>query len=326
MQNAECRVAGTRINGKGHNYYLLPITYYFSARDVVMGKPQIIVITGPTATGKTALGAYLAKQTGGEVVSADSMQIYKNMDIGTAKPTMEERLGVPHHMLDIVAPHEAFSVARYVEEASRCIDGILRRGKLPVLVGGTGLYIDSLLSGREFSARGDAALRNALEAEYDKIGGEAMVQKLGEFDPESAAKLHPNDKKRIVRAFEAFELTGKTISQHDLESKSLPPRYDAVKFALTFPDRAELYARIDRRVDAMIEKGLQGEVRSLIEMGVPLGCTAMQAIGYKEMADVVLGKCDLDSAIEKIKMESRRYAKRQLTWLRRDTSLEWVEV
>ena len=289
-----------------------------------MDQPIVIIITGPTATGKSALGAMLAKSIDGEVVSADSMQVYKYMDIGTAKPTPEERLGAPHHMLDIVPPWEDYSAARYVTEASLCIDDILRRGKTPIIVGGTGLYIDSLVSGRDFSARGDAALRHELNTEYDEIGGDAMLLRLGEFDPQSAAKLHANDKKRIVRAFESYTITGKTISQHDSETKALPPRYDARKFALTFSDRSELYSRIDRRVDSMLEKGLLNEVRGLLDMGVPPGCTAMQAIGYKEMAEVVTGRCSMEDATEKIKMESRRYAKRQLTWLRRDTDVKWI--
>jgi len=288
-----------------------------------MDKVQIIVITGPTATGKTALGALLAKTVGGEVVSADSMQVYKHMDIGTAKPAADERLGIPHHMIDIVPPWEDYSAARYISDAADAIDDILRRGKLPVLVGGTGLYIDSLLSGRVFSARGDAALRRQLENEYDAIGGDAMLRRLGEFDPGSAAKLHENDKKRIVRAIEAYSATGKTISQHDLETKALPPRYVALKFALTFSDRQELYTRIDKRVDDMMSKGLEGEVRNLLEMGVAPGSTAMQAIGYKELAGAIAGRHSLNDAVEQIKMESRRYAKRQLTWLRRDTNIIW---
>jgi len=284
----------------------------------------VIVITGPTATGKTAVGALLAKDLNGEVVSADSMQIYKHMDIGTAKPTKPEMQGVPHHMLDIVPPWEDYSVARYIADAARCVDDIIRRGKTPVLVGGTGLYIDSLLSGREFSARGNPALRRDIEERYDEIGGEAMLREMGEFDPESAARLHANDKKRIVRAFETYKTSGKPISQHIVETKSLPPRYDSMKFALTFSDRTELYARIDRRVDVMLKKGLFDEVRRLIDMGVPTGCTAMQGIGYKEMAEVITGKCDMSHAADKIKMESRRYAKRQLTWLRRDKEVKWI--
>lgn len=289
-----------------------------------MNTPKIIVITGPTATGKTALGALLAKTAGGEVVSADSMQVYKHMDIGTAKPTEEEKLGVPHHMIDVVPPCEDYSAARYIADAANYVDDILMRGKLPILVGGTGLYIDSLLSGRIFSARGDAALRQALETEYDEIGGGAMLRKLSGFDPVSAEKLHANDKKRIVRAIEVYSTSGKTISQHDCETKALPPRYAATKVALTFSDRAQLYARIDNRVDDMIIKGLESEVRSLLEMGVTSDCTAMQAIGYKEMTAAIFGQYSVDDAVEIIKMESRRYAKRQLTWLRRDANIQWI--
>jgi len=287
-------------------------------------KPEIIVITGPTATGKTALGSLLAKTLGGEVVSADSMQIYKYMDVGTAKPTAEEMLGVPHYMIDIVLPWEDYSVARYVTDAAPIIDDILSRGQKPIIVGGTGLYIDSLLSGGGFSARGEPALRRELEAEYDRIGGEAMLQTLCEFDPDSAGRLHANDKKRIVRAIETFKTTGKPISQHDLETKSVPPRYRAVKIALSFSDRAELYSRIDRRVDNMISQGLEGEVRSLLDMGLKTGATSMQAIGYKEMVCVIQGESSIAAATEKIKMESRRYAKRQLTWLRRDPEIKWI--
>ena len=289
-----------------------------------MDKPRVIVITGPTATGKSALGALVAKSANGEVVSADSMQVYKHMNIGAAKPTEDERLGVPHHMLDIIPPWEDYSASRYIEDAARCVDDILKRGKLPLIVGGTGLYIESLLSGRVFSARGDAALRRALESEYDDVGGDSMLRRLLEFDPKSSANLHANDKKRIVRAFEVFKTTGKPISQHNEETKFLEPRYNSEKFALMFSDRAELYKRIDNRVDIMIEKGFLEEARSLLEMGVPRDCTAMQAIGYKEMVDVILGNLDMEDAVEKIKMESRRYAKRQLTWLRRDQDIEWL--
>ena len=292
--------------------------------DISAARPKIAVITGPTATGKTALGALLAGMANGEVVSADSMQVYKYMDIGTAKPTESEKLGVPHHMLDIVMPWEDYSVARYISDAAGYVENILSRGKLPVLVGGTGLYIDSLLSGREFSARGDNALRRELEAEYNESGGEAMLRALGGFDPESAAKLHANDKKRIVRALEIYKTTGKAVSQHNLDTKALPARYDAVKFALTFSLRSELYARIDARVDAMLENGFEDEVRGLLNMGVPPGCTAMQAIGYKEISADQCGGYDMETAVGIMKTKSRQYAKRQLTWLRRDVCAKWI--
>jgi tRNA dimethylallyltransferase len=305
-----------------------------------VSKLDLIVITGPTATGKSALSIELAKKIGGEIVSADSMQVYKHMDIGTAKPSVEEMSGISHHMIDIVSPGEDYSVARYIVDASNCIDDIIRRGKMPILTGGTGLYIDSLLSGRVFSNRGDDSLRKQLEAEYDDIGGEAMLIKLGKVDVNSASKLHENDKKRVVRALEIFISTGKTISQHDLETKTLPPRYSAIKVALTFSDRAELYKRIDRRVDEMILKGLVSEVHSLLDMGVSRGNTSMQAIGYKELADAIVdnapgvgGDCgaggdgvcnNIAAAVDLIKQESRRYAKRQLSWLRRDSDIKWL--
>jgi len=287
-------------------------------------KQKIIVITGPTATGKSALAVQLAGAIGGEVVSADSMQVYKHMDIGTAKPAAAEMRGVPHHMIDVVAPWEDYSVARYVGDAAKCIDDILTRKKIPVLAGGTGLYIDSLLAGREFSAVYDTDVRKALEAEYDELGGAAMLLKLRSFDPDRAAVLHENDKKRIVRAIEIYINSGKTISQHDLETKMLPSRYNAVVYGLMFSERSALYEKIDCRVEIMLKNGLKREVSSLIEMGVPLNSTAMQAIGYKEMVCVVRGECDMKSAAERIKMESRRYAKRQLTWLRRNVDVKWL--
>ena len=287
--------------------------------------PQVLVLTGPTATGKTALGVELALALGGEVVSADSMQIYRRMDIGTAKPRPEETKGVPHHMIDVAEPWERYSAARYVEEASRCVDEILARGKLPVIVGGTGLYIDSLLAGRDFAAGQETqGLREALSGEYDALGGEEMLRRLSLFDPERAEQLHPNDKKRIVRAFEVYEQTGETITAHDKRTREKPPRYEAVKLALDFAERERLYARIDRRVDAMFAEGLVEEVRSLLCEGVPPDSTAMQAIGYKELVRALAGETTQAQAREEIQRESRRYAKRQLTWLRRDGSLHWL--
>ncbi len=286
--------------------------------------PKIAVITGPTASGKTALGVALCLKLGGEVVSADSMQIYRRMDVGTAKPTAEEMQGVPHHMMDVADPEENYSVARYVEEASACVEDILARGKLPVIVGGTGLYIDSLLSGRTFAGGPvDPALRQELSERYDELGGAGLLGELRKVDPERAAKLHPADKKRIVRAMEVYLLTGKTITRHDAETRALPPRYEAAKLALDFLDRQDLYDRIDRRVDRMFEMGLLEEVRALLGSGVDAGCTAMQAIGYKEAVDAVRGRCSAGEAAEKIRQESRRYAKRQLTWFRRDAATEW---
>ena len=287
-------------------------------------RPQVVVITGPTATGKTALGVELALALGGEVVSADSMQLYRRMDIGTAKPTAEEMRGVPHHMLDVADPAEDFSVSRYVEMASACVEDILARGRLPILVGGTGLYIDSLLSGRDFAQRGDGALRARLNEEYDRLGGGEMLRRLSAVDPERAAKLPPGDKRRIVRALEIYELTGVTATEHDAATRALPPRYTSVRIALSFRDREDLYRRIDHRVDQMMERGLLREVEALLETGVPDDCTAMQAIGYKELAGALRGQCSVEEAVAEIKQGSRRYAKRQLTWLRRDATLTWI--
>ena len=288
-------------------------------------QPKLVVITGPTASGKTALGVALARRLGGEVVSADSMQIYRGMDIGTAKPTPEEMQGVPHHMIDIADPTENYSVSRYAAEAAACVDDILARGKLPVVVGGTGLYIDSLIAGRTFAdGTADTALRQELSERYDEIGGEGLLGELRKVDPERAAKLHPADKKRIVRAMEVYILTGKTITQHDAETRAVPPRYDAAKIALDFAVRQDLYDRIDRRVDIMVQQGLFDEVRALLAAGVPADCTAMQAIGYKEAVAAVQGKAAPQDAVAAIQLASRRYAKRQLTWLRRDQDLFWL--
>ena len=288
-------------------------------------QPKLVVITGPTASGKTALGVALARRLGGEVVSADSMQIYRGMDIGTAKPTPEEMQGVPHHMIDIADPAENYSVSRYAKEASACVDDILARGKLPIVVGGTGLYIDSLIAGRTFAdGTADTALRQELSERYDEIGGEGLLGELRKVDPERAAKPHPADKKRIVRAMEVYILTGRTITQHDAETRAVPPRYDAAKIALDFAVRQDLYDRIDRRVDIMVQQGLFDEVRALLAAGVPADCTAMQAIGYKEAAAAVQGKAAPQDAVAAIQLASRRYAKRQLTWLRRDQDLFWL--
>ena len=289
-------------------------------------KNKVIVVCGPTATGKTALGIELALRLGGEIVSADSMQVYRRMDIGTAKATAEERARVPHHMLDVCEPWEAYSVSRYVQEASAVCDGLLARGKIPVIVGGTGLYIDSLLAGRDFAGRqeGDDALRLRLEADYERLGGEAMLERLRAFDPERAAKLHPGDRRRIVRAMEIYQLTGKTITQHDRETQALPPRYQAKTIVLSFADWADLYARIDRRVEQMVDAGLFDEVEALLKEGLSPACTAMQAIGYKEAVQALEGSISRQEAVERIQLNSRRYAKRQLTWFGRNREARWI--
>ncbi len=281
--------------------------------------PKILVITGPTASGKTALAVELAKRHNGEVVSADSMQIYRRMDIGTAKPTETEKQGVPHHMLDVAEPEEDFSVARYVEMAADCVEDVLSRGKLPILAGGTGLYIDSLLSGRTFAAfDGSSPIRGELEERYAREGGQALLNELAGIDPETAARLHPNDGKRIVRALEVWLTTGKTITRHNEETRALPPRYDALTLTLDFERREDMWDRIDRRVDRMMADGLEAEVRALLDSGVPRRCTAMQAIGYKELVPVVSGELGVAEGAAQIKLRSRQYAKRQRTWFRRN--------
>ena len=287
--------------------------------------PKILVICGPTASGKTALAVELALRHHGEVVSADSMQIYRRMDIGTAKPTQAEMRGVPHHMLDVADPEEDFSVARYVDMAARCVDDILSRGRLPILAGGTGLYIDSLLSGRTFAPfQPDSPLRGQLEEQLRREGGAAMLARLAQVDPDSAVRLHPNDEKRIVRALEVYQSTGKTITQHNLETQAIPPRYDALTLALAFERREDMWSRIDRRVDQMMDQGLVAEVQGLLDSGVPAKCTAMQAIGYKEMAAALLSHGDVSAGAEEVKLRSRQYAKRQLTWFRRNRAARWL--
>ncbi len=279
---------------------------------------RIIVVAGPTASGKTRLGIELAKIYHGEIVSADSMQLYRGMDVGTAKATEEEQRAAPHHMLDVADPRESWSVARYVEEASAVCDELLARGSVPIVVGGTGLYIDSLLAGRDFAAcEEDKALRASLEAEYDRVGGAEMLKTLAVFDPERAAKLGAGDRRRIVRAIEIYRLTGVTATEHDAETRRRPPRYEAARIVLHFKNRADLYDRIDRRVTQMAEDGLFREVEALLEAGLSPECTAMQAIGYKEAVLALRGELTEAEALDLIRQGSRRYAKRQITWFGR---------
>ena len=289
-------------------------------------KPNILVICGPTASGKTALAAELALRFGGEVVSADSMQVYRRMDIGTAKPTPGEMRGVPHHMIDIADPEENYSVARYVADAVPIVDGILARGKLPIIAGGTGLYIDHLVAGRQFAPfQPDSGLRPQLQARARQEGLPALYAQLAQVDPDAAGSIHPNDEKRIIRALEVFLSTGKPLSQHDRESRALPSRYTPLTIALNFAQRPHLWERIDRRVDQMMAQGLEGEVRALLESGIPPDCTAMQAIGYKELAAAIRSGLPVQSGAEEVKLRSRQYAKRQLTWFRRNRDARWFE-
>ena len=290
-----------------------------------MSIPKLLAIVGPTASGKTRLAVELAQIWNGEVVSADSMQVYRGMDIGTAKPTQQERGGIPHHMIDVADPWEDFSVSRYVEMAAACVEDILARGKLPIVAGGTGLYLDSLLSGRTFAPFSpENSLRRELEEELAEKGGAAMLAQLAQVDPESAQRLHPNDHKRIVRALEVYRSTGKTISQHNRETQAIPPRYPALTIGLTFQRREDLWARIDQRVDQMAAAGLEEEVRRLLSSGLPRTCTAMQAIGYKEFTAALDGTMSWKEAQDVVKLRSRQYAKRQLTWFRRRPETRWI--
>ena len=287
-------------------------------------KPNILVICGPTASGKTALAVALAQRFHGEVVSADSMQIYRRMDIGTAKPTPEEMGGIPHHMIDVADPEENYSVARYVRDAVPIVDDILARGKLPIIAGGTGLYIDNLIAGREFAPfPADSGLREILQHRAEAEGLPVLLEELRRADPDAAQRLHPNDAKRIIRALEVYLATGKTISQHNRETRAVPNRYTPLTIVLNFRDRADLWSRIDRRVDEMMARGLEQEVRGLLESGLDPRCTAMQAIGYKEIAAALAeGRSAADGAQE-VKLHSRQYAKRQLTWFRRNPEAHW---
>ena len=288
--------------------------------------PRIVCVVGPTACGKTTLGVLLAKRYGGEVVSADSMQIYRGMTIGTAAPTAEEMDGVPHHMIAVADPAEQWSAARYAQAAIPIVDDILKRGKLPILVGGTGLWLDAVVQGREFApGQAGGAVRRELEAQLAAEGMEPLLQELRRVDPESAARLHPADTKRILRALEVYRETGETITAHDERTRSLPPRYDAVWLGLRCADREDMKALIDRRVDAMVRSGLEEEVRALLQSGLPPSATAWQAIGYKEFLGVLEGTATMEQAVAEVKLRSRQYAKRQLTWLRRNPAIHWME-
>lgn len=287
--------------------------------------PKILSVVGPTACGKTKMGVLLARKYNGEVVSVDSMQIYKGMTIGTAAPVPEETEGIPHYMAAIADPGENWSAAKFTEAASRCIDGILSRNKLPILVGGTGLYLDAIIAGRTFApGASGGTVRTALQNELETKGIEPLLDELRRVDPESAARLHPADTKRILRALEVYRGTGKTISRHNLETQALPPKYDAVYIGLAFRDREDMKALIDLRVDRMMEAGLLDEVRALAAAGVPRDSTALQAIGYKELLPVIDGEKSIGEAVDEIKLRSRQYAKRQLTWLRRNPAIHWI--
>ena len=283
---------------------------------------SIICIAGPTASGKTALAVELAKETNGEVVSCDSMYVYKRMNIGTAKPTLEEMQDIPHHMIDVAEPDEDFSVSRYCSTAGPIVDDILSRGKTAIIAGGTGLYMDSLIKGNDFAPFPSTGVRERLEKEADEIGMDAMMERLRAIDPEAAARIH--DRKRMIRALEVYYETGETITAHNLRTQAIPPKYTPLWLGLDFADRAELYRRIDLRVDIMLQQGLLEEIRELLGSGIPAQCTAMQAIGYKEFVSALEGNGTVAEAAEEVKRASRHYAKRQLTWFKRNRNFHWL--
>lgn len=288
-----------------------------------MSERKVVFIVGPTASGKTSLSIEIAKRFGGEIISADSMQIYKGIHIASAAPDEEEKMGIPHYLLEFLETDEAFSVADYVKLARKHIDDILSRGKLPIVVGGTGLYINSLLDNTEFlEEETDFSLRQKFEDEFNLLGGEKMLQKLAVFDPETAMRLHPNNKRRIIRAFEVYEQTGKTITQQNIDSHKEKTDFSSLVIGITYSDREILYNRINKRIDMMLENGLIEEARQNFSCANNKG--AFQAIGHKEFYGYFNGEISFDEAKELLCRQTRRYAKRQLTWFRRDQRINWI--
>lgn len=288
-------------------------------------KPRVILVGGPTATGKTALSVGLAKRLNGEIISADSMQIYKKLDIGTAKITQEEMEQIPHHLLDILEPEQEFSVADFVEHADRLIHQITQRGRLPIVVGGTGLYLSSLLNGVQFAPQKvPVELRTQLMQELEQRGPQALYEELVQVDPQAAAGIHPNNLHRVLRALELYRATGITMSQQKANSLPAQPPYDALMFCLDFPQRAQLYEKIDLRVDKMMDAGLLQEAELVYKHQAEYK-TASQAIGYKELFPYFSRQQTLDACVDKLKQASRNYAKRQLTWFRRIPQVHWLD-
>ena len=284
---------------------------------------NIICIAGPTASGKTALAVELAKQLDGEVVSCDSMYAYRHMNIGTAKPTEEEMQGIVHHMIDVCEPTEDFSVSRYTDMAAPIMDDILARGKTAIVAGGTGLYMDSLMRGNDFAPVPATGHREILEAQLAQDGVEALLTRLQKIDPEAADRSQGNPR-RIIRALEVYLETGETITSHNLRTQAMPPRYAPLWLGLDFSTRQALYDRINLRVDVMLRQGLIPEIQQLLASGIPKNCTAMQAIGYKEFVDALDGTITIQEAAAQVQQSSRRYAKRQLTWFRRNPQMHWL--
>ena len=290
--------------------------------DAFNKKIPLIAVVGPTASGKTALGIEIARRLNGEVVSCDSMQIYKGMDIASAKPTTDEMMGIPHHMIGIAEMSESYSVARYVDEAEGVIADIYSRNKMPILVGGTGLYFSSLVDNITFSEEKDTSeLRAKLTAEAAEIGNEAMLKRLHQIDPEYAQTLHPNNLKRVIRALEVYYSSGVTMTEQQRRSRINPSEYDLTAIGIRFENRELLYERINRRVDIMLENGLLDEAKESMSDGL---ATSAQAIGHKELIPFLKGECTLDQAVESLKRETRRYAKRQMTWFNRDERINWI--
>ncbi len=284
---------------------------------------KVIFVVGPTASGKTALSIALAKEFGGEIISADSMQIYKGIHIASAAPEKQEQEGIPHHLLEFLELDSSFSVADYTLLAKSKIDEIISRGKTPIVVGGTGLYISALLDNTKFTdAKTDEALRCELEEKFDTVGAEEMLKDLSRFDSESASRLHANDKRRIIRCFEIYETTGLTLTQQNALSHLENSDFESLVIGITYEDREKLYERINLRVDLMLEKGLLQEAKSTFDSRNSKG--AFQAIGHKELYGYINGECSLEEATELLKRQTRRYAKRQLTWFRRDDRINWI--
>lgn len=284
---------------------------------------KVIFVVGPTASGKTALSIALAKEFGGEIISADSMQIYKGIHIASAAPEKQEQDGIPHHLLEFLELNSSFSVADYTKLARKKIDEISERGKIPIVVGGTGLYISALLDNTKFTdAKTDEKLRGELEKKFDTLGGEEMLKKLSEFDPDSAVRLQPSDKRRIIRCFEIYETTGLTLTQQNAMSHLEEPDFEALVIGITYEDREKLYERINLRVDLMLKSGLLEEAKKTFENRNKKG--AFQAIGHKELYGFLEGRTSLEEATELLKRQTRRYAKRQLTWFRRDERINWI--
>ena len=284
---------------------------------------KIICVVGPTASGKTALAVELAKATNGDVVSCDSMQIYRRLNIGTAKPTLEQMQGIPHHMIDIIEPDEDFSVGRYVEMATPIVEDILARGKTAVIAGGTGLYVDNLIRGGEFAPFPATGCRERLEERLQKAGLDSLIDELRKIDPTALEKSQRNPR-RIIRALEVWQETGETITAHNARTAAIPPRFDPLWIGTDFENRQDLYDRIDLRVELMVKEGLLDEIREVLGSGIPEKATAMQAIGYKEFLDALAGRSSLEEAIAQVQQSSRRYAKRQQTWFRRNEKIHWL--